>query len=376
MPNRFAIQHRDLLTLDGHFDVPIHFTRKGWSFGDYHEHATEIAQIDLARMEEGALSGGFFVVYTRQGPLTPDGYAAAREHALRRSDEIDAMVARFAPRIGAAETAADVERLHAGGKLVALKSVENCYPVGEDLSLLCEFRRRGVRLAGAVHDQANQLADSATDEARWNGLSPLGRDWVAEMNRQGIVVDPSHASDAAFDEMLELSSTPIMLSHSGTRNAFDSPRNLDDARLRQLARAGGVICFTSIYLSAMNTGPARRALFDRLSEIGRLEPDEQSRLAVAWRSLDRTAPLWSAGLEDYMAALLHVIDVAGVDHVGFGADFDGGGGITGLEDASKLPRITEELQRQSFSVASLAKLWGGNVLRVLREAEQRAVADC
>ena len=345
--------------------------RDGWSFGDRHDPEQEIAQVDLGRMEEGALSGGFFVIFTRQGPLTPQGYAAARAHALKRSDEIDATIARYAPRIGAAASADEVERLHAEGRLIALKSVENCYPVGEDLSLLAEFRRRGVRLAGAVHDRTNQLADSATDEARWDGLSPLGRGWVAEMNRCGIVVDASHASDAAFDHMLDLSSTPVMLSHSGSRSAFDTPRNIDDARLRRLADQGGVICFASIFLSALNAGPDRQKLFARLSAIGEMTPGEQAQFTEQWRSLDKVAPLWSAGFDEYVTALLHVIDVAGVDHVGFGADFDGGGGVTGLEEVSQLPKITERLRSEGLTEADLAKLWGGNVLRVLRAAESR-----
>ena len=363
--------HRTLLTLDAHMDAPVHFTRADWSFGDRHDPADEIAQVDLGRMEGGTLSGGFFVVYTPQGPLTADGYAVARAHAERRSDEIDAMVARFADRIGAATTADEVERLHTDGKLIALKSIENSYPVGEDLSLLADWRRRGVRLAGAVHHRSNQIADSATDAPRWQGLSPLGRRWVAEANRCGIVIDPSHASDAAFDEMLALSDTPLLLSHSGSRAAFDDPRNLDDARLRRLAQAGGVLCFTTIYLSAMNTSPERLALLARLSGIGTLSREEQATLAADWRAADRTSPIWTAGINDYMAALLHVVDVVGIDHVSFGADFDGGGGIRGLEDVSKLPCITERLERAGFSADEVTRMWSTNILRVLRVAEAR-----
>ena len=365
--------HQSLLTLDGHLDAPIHFTRRDWSFGDKHDAVDEIAQVDLGRMEGGNLSGGFFVVYTPQGPLTPDGYAAARVHVSRRSDEIDAMVARFSDRIGAAVTAADIERLHLEGKLIALKSVENSYPIGDDLSLLADWRRRGVRLVGAVHHRANQLADSATDAPLWNGLSPLGRHWVTEANRCGIVIDPSHASDAAFDEMLELSETPLLLSHSGSRTAFDDPRNLDDERLRRLARAGGVLCFTTIYLSAMNAGPERRSLLARLGEIGSMSSAEQAELTTAWLTMNRTAPIWTADLDDYMAALLHVIDIMGVDRVGFGADFDGGGGIAGLDDVTSLPEVTERLQREGFTDGEIAQMWGFNILRVLRIAEAASV---
>ena len=363
--------HQTLLTLDAHLDVPVHFTRPGWCFGDRHAWPDDLSQVDLARMEDGNLSGGFFVIYTPQGPLTPEGYAAARAHALCRSDEIDATLARFADRIGVATTATQVEALHRAGKRVALKSVENSYPVGCDLAFVAELRRRGVRMAGAVHSRTNQLADSATDAPRWNGLSALGRDWVAAMNRAGIVIDPSHASDAAFDAMLDLSDTPLIASHSGGRAAFDHPRNLDDDRLRRLAQAGGVICFTTIYLSAMSADPAWRPLLTRLSGIGTLAPPEQAALAADWRAQEAIAPLWAAELDGFVAALLHVIDVVGMEHVGFGADFDGGGGFAGLDDVTALPRITGRLQRAGLSDDAIAQLWAGNILRVLRGVDDR-----
>ncbi len=364
--------HASLLTLDGHLDAPVHFSRAGWRFADRHG-ADDIAQVDLPRMADGALSGGFFVTYTPQEPLDTAGYAAALAHALHRSGEIDAMLAAEAGAIGLATRADDAERLHAQGRLVAFKSMENGYPVGEDLAELGRFARAGIRLIGPVHNHANQLADSATDAACWHGLSPLGREWVAAMNRHGLVIDPSHASDAAFDQMLDLSATPLFLSHSGARAACDTPRNLDDGRLRALAAAGGVIGFTTVFLSPLRAGPARVALMGELARIGTLPPGEQATLAARWRALDAAEPMWDADLDRYMAALFHVLDVAGVEHVAFGADFDGGGGIPGLEDVSALPRITERLQVAGLPRDDIARLWSGNVLRVLRAAE--AFAD-
>lgn len=366
--------HRRLLTLDAHLDAPVHFSRRDWNFGDRHDHHTDIAQLDIPRMADGNLTGGFFVIYTPQGPLTAHGYAAARRHVLHRSGEIDATVTRFAPRMGMARTADDVERLHATGRLVVLKSIENCYPVGEDLAALAEFAEIGVRLAGPVHSGSNQLGDSATDAPRWHGLSPLGRDWVAEMNRLGIILDASHASDATLDDMLAVSEAPILLSHSCPRAAFDSPRNIDDARLRALAGNGGAIGMSTIFLSPFNRGPAREAAFAALARIGELPPAGQADLTRRWRALDKDEPMWTAGFEDYITALLHVIDVAGVDHVCFGADFDGGGGLPGLEDVTALPRITERLEREGFEAGDVAKLWSGNLLRILRAAEMRGAA--
>ena len=252
--------------------------------------------------------------------------------------------------------------------------MENSYSLGEDLSLLAEFQRRGVRMASPVHSSNNQFADSATDEPRWNGLSPLGAQWVAEMNRLGMMIDASHASDAAFDQMLALSKTPIILSHSGSRDVFDHPRNLDDVRIRQLAAAGGAICVSTVFLSDMNLSDERAALFASLERIGELSPTEQADLTARWRALDRTETMWAADFEDFMAALLHVIEVAGVDHVCFGADWDGGGGIAGIEDITALPKVTERLRAAGYSEADLRKMWGGNVLRILNAAETYAAA--
>ena len=364
--------HRDFLVLDTHLDTPLHFARAGWSFAGHHDRATDLVQVDLERMDSGALDGGFFAIYTEQGPLTPKGYADALAFARTRSDLIDRTLAALPARIDFAMTAADARRIDRMGLRVAFKSMENSYPLGEDLSLLQDFHDRGVRLAGPVHGANNQFADSSGDTPKWNGLSPLGRQWVEEMNRLGMVIDASHSSDATFDQMLELSRTPLLLSHSSGRQAFDHPRNLDDARLRKLAAKGGAICVSTIFLSNMNLGPERAKMFGEYEHIADLSPVQQADLARRWRALDKTEPMWNADFERYMAMVLHVIEVAGVDHVCFGADWDGGGGLPGIEDISALPKVTERLRTAGYSDADLAKMWGGNILRIVEAAERAA----
>ena len=363
--------HARLLTLDTHLDTPALFERPGWDFGAVHDPAADLVQVDMPRMETGALDGGFFVIFTDQGPLTAQGYADALAFAKRRSDVIDRMVARHATRIAPALSAADAERIAKSGKLIAFKSIENSYPLGEDLALLAEFKRRGVRLAGPVHSKNNQFADSATDKPRWNGLSPLGKQWVAEMNRLGLVIDGSHSSDAAFDQLIEMSATPVLLSHSSARWAYDHPRNLDDGRIRRLARSGGAICLSTVFMSEHDMSGERGKLAAAL-EKSDLSEAEARDLVKRWHALDATQPVWRTDFDAYMKMLLHVIEVAGVDHVCFGADWDGGGGIAGLEDISKSPRITEALKAAGYSDADIGKMWSGNVLRILREAEKRA----
>lgn len=255
------------------------------------------------------------------------------------------------------------------GKLTAFKSIENSYPLGEDLSLLAKFRRRGVRMAGPVHSANNQFADSATDKPRWNGLSPLGVRWVAEMNRLGMLIDASHASGAASDQMLAQSKTSLILSYSGSGEKFDHPRILEDARIRRLAAAGGAICMTSVYPSPMQLGPERAALFAKFEEIGTLSPAEQADLTRRWRALDAAERLWAADFQTFMTALLHVIRVAGVDAVCLGADRDGGGGLAGVDDITALPKIMAGLEAAGYSDADIAKMWSGNVLRLPGQAE-------
>lgn len=357
--------HSRFLTLDTHLDTSLHFERAGWSFADPHTLAGDIVQVDIPRMKAGALDGGFFVIYTEQGPLTPQGYAAALAFARGRSDLIDATITKHKALIGPALTAADARTLDKAGKLIAYKSIENSYPLGEDVSLLAEFHGKGVRMAGPVHSKTNQFADSATGEAKWKGLSPLGKQWVAEMNRLGMVIDASHASDATFDQLLALSKYPIILSHSSLRSANDHPRNLDEGRLKALAAKGGSMCISTIFLSEMNMTPARGELFGQYERIGKLSPAEQAELNKKWRELDKSEPLWAADFEAYMKMVLRAIEVGGVDHICFGADWDGGGGLPGIEDISALPKVTERLKAAGYSDADLEKMWSGNVLRVL-----------
>lgn len=365
MESAVAPLHDRMLVLDTHLDTPIHFGRQGWSFADRHALASDLAQLDMARMKDGNLDGGFFVIYTEQGPLTDAGYAAALDFARGRSDLIDRIIASSPALIGSATTVADARRLDSEGRLIAFKAIENSYPLGDDLSLLQQFYDKGVRLAGPVHSKNNQFADSATDTPRWNGLSPLGKRWVAEMNRLGMVIDASHSSDATFDQMLELSKYPILLSHSSLRSAHEHPRNLDEGRLRKLAAKGGAMCVSTVFLSEMNLSPERAELFGAYERIGSMTPAQQADLTRRWRELDKTEQMWAADFEHYMAMVSRAIEVGGVDHICFGADWDGGGGIAGIEDISALPKVTERLREAGYSEKDIEKMWSGNVLRVL-----------
>jgi membrane dipeptidase len=361
--------HQSLIVLDTHLDIPERWDDGSWDFGARHDYDFDRSQVDLPRMDEGGLDGGFFAIYTPQGALTPEGYAEARDAALVRAMAIRRAFAENRDRIGLALTPDDAERLARAGKHFGFISMENSWPLGEDLTLLTSFYKLGLRLASPVHFRNNQFADSATDSPRWHGLSPLGRQWVAEMNRLGILIDLSHSSDDVFDQVVALSRVPIILSHSGPRAIFDHPRNLDDARMRRLAEAGGVMFINSVYLAPLDQSPERAELDARHRHWATLSDAERQRLLADEAALDARHPPVRADFDTFMRSLLHAIEVMGADHVGIGCDWDGGGGVTGMMDITALPRITARLRQAGISDADIARIMGGNLLRVLRQAQ-------
>ena len=370
--------HERILTLDTHLDTPAVVARPGFDILKHNDWKTALAQVDVPRMKDGGLDGGFWVIYTAQGPRTPEGLNAARDAGLMRAVVIREMLARSPKYFGLALKADDAAKIAAEGKRVVFMSIENSYPLAKDVSLLQTYYKLGVRLVGPVHFANNDWADSSTDKAEWGGLSPLGKELVAEANRLGMILDQSHASDQVLDQMLELSTAPIIASHSGCKAIYDHPRNLDDARLKALAAKGGVIQMNAFgaYLKALPQSPERREALAKLAaaypNLASRSQADQEAFRQARVRLDAEFPENRATFDDFMAHLLHAIKLIGVDHVGIGLDWDGGGGVVGLEDASKVWKITQALMAEGYSEEDIAKIWGGNVLRVMREVEAKA----
>ncbi len=365
------------MTLDTHLDTPSLFGVTGWDITQAHDVKRDGSQIDLPRMKQGGLDGGFWATYIPQGPLTPEGRAAARDAALVRLQEIRDLVAAHPKDFELAFTADDAPRIAASGRRIVYLSMENGYPFGEDLTLLATFHKLGVRIAGVAHFLNNDLGDSSTDAKgpRWKGLSPLGKAWVAEANRLGVLIDASHSSDDVFDQLLELSRAPIILTHSGARAIYDHPRNVGDDRLRALAAKGGVIQISAYndYMIGKPANPDRDAAISQLRRgAGRtLAQREEAQRGIA--EVERKWPAPRADFDAFMKHLTHAIEIAGVDHVGIGIDFDGGGGVAGFEDARDYPKITAALLAKGYSRDDVQKIWSGNALRVLREAQRLAV---
>lgn len=367
--------HDAAIVLDTHFDTPANLGRPGWKITDRHDTAQDGDQVDVPRMIEGGVDGGFFAIYTAQGPRTPEGRRAARDAGFVRAVQIREMVARHPDIFQFVTTADEARAATAAGKKFVFMSMENGTPFEGDVSLLSTFHALGVTMASPVHFRNNDLADSATDKPEWNGLSPAGRVFVAEANRMGILIDASHASDQALQQMIALSKAPIILSHSGVRAIYDHPRNVADADLKLLAAKGGVVqinAFTG-YMIAQPKNPEReaamQALMARAGNMRDMTPDQRKVLQAERKAIDARWPAARAQFSDLMQHIEHTIRLVGIDHVGLSGDFDGGGGIEGFDGAADFPRVSAALLAKGYSAADVAKVMGGNALRALAAAQ-------
>lgn len=369
--------HASIAVFDSHLDTPALFHTADYVFTERGSFEEDGTHVDLPRMNEGGLDGGFWVIFTRQGPLDEASYAAARTHGLMRQMAIREFAAKYHDKVALALTADDVEPILAANKKVVFQSMENSYPLGTDVSLLEHFYIGGLRMIAPVHFANNQFADSATDINQvYEGLSPLGEDLVREANRLGLVLDGSHASDDTVRDMMALSTTPIILSHTGASAVFDHPRNIGDDLLRELAVNGGVIQMNIFggYLEELIPSPERQAALDAFAEEygaspAGLEPDELTAWAAARTELNNLYPSPRSTYGKFMEHTFHVLDVIGPDHVGISGDWDGGGGVNGMSDVSMLQKITRDLLAAGYSQEDVANIWGGNMMRLIRAAE-------
>ncbi len=325
-----------IITIDTHIDINVE------NFTDSINYTMNTdTQFNLPNMMEGELDVAWLVVYTAQGELNEEGYEAAYENAISKFDAIDRLVNVYAPdQVELALSSQDVSRILAEGKKVIMIGVENAYSMGLDTSNVEEFWKKGARYVSLTHNGHNQFSDSNTGEfdgtTLHNGLSDLGEEVIELLNYYGIMIDISHPSKEAIRQMTELSKAPIIASHSSARALRDHPRNVDDEQLNWIKENGGVIQTT----------------------------------ALGFFLTDREDP--PANMDDFMDHIDHMVEKIGIDHVGISSDFDGGGGIVGWEDASETMNVTTALRERGYSESEIAKLWGGNLLRVLDEVQEIA----
>jgi membrane dipeptidase len=367
-----AALHERLFTIDTHIDTPTaRLLRADWDFAAAHEWAADGSQCDLPRMRAGGIDALVMAVYTGQAARTPAAFAVVHEQAVRVFERTLEVIRRNAAACGLALTGPDGPRLKAEGKRAIYLSIENSYPLGLDAGNVAKFHRLGLRMLGLTHMLNNDVADASTDPrgAEWGGLSPLGREVVAECNRLGVVVDASHASDAALWALLKLSKQPVILSHSGCRAVCDHPRNIGDELLRAVAAQGGVIQINALPVAVVPMPEDGRtaAYAAMLLQMADKVPTPEVRAATSgeWDRLEKAHPNPAVTMDDYVRHIEHAVRVAGIDHVGIGCDFDGGGGFPGLNSVADYPNLTAALLARGWTEAALAKLWGGNTLRLL-----------
>jgi membrane dipeptidase len=380
--------HERVIALDTHDDInPANFTAQQ----NYTQRLN--TQVNLPKMEEGGLDAVFFIVYVGQeDDFTPEGYRRVYEEAIAKFRAIHRLTDSIAPdRIGLALSSDDVRRIAASDRKVALIGVENGYSLGEDISRVREFYDLGARYLSLAHNGHSQLSDSNTGERdgvwKWNGLSPLGKQVIAEANRVGIMIDVSHPSRESMMQTLALSKAPIIASHSSVRALCDVSRNLDDEQLLALQANGGVVQLVALseYVKTPPPpSPERVAALAALrAELGlpaegrggfrSLTPEQRTALRARMQALDEQfPPPPRATVADFVNHIDYAVKLIGIDHVGIASDFDGGGGVEGWSDASETFNVTLELVRRGYAEEQIAKLWSGNLLRVMDEVQEVA----
>lgn len=378
--------HCAMLTMDSHIDVSNNFVTDEVDPGKDGE-----AQLTLPKMDRGCLDAVFFVAAVGQNKRSAAHYQRAWDEAQKMIAGVHSMARSYPNRVAIARTADDVMRITAKGQHAAVLGLENGYAIGADLSRLPKLFDQGVRYITLTHVGHNAIADSSVpieelgDAAEEHGgLSEFGRRVIAEMNRLGIIVDVSHTSKKTTLQAIAASRAPVIASHSAVRALADTPRNMDDEQLRLLARRGGVIQVVgySNYIK-LNSAEKNRAIAKVSEELGLAgamawaQAPNSTLVAYGHRlvELDRQWP--RASVADYVDHIDYIAKQVGIDHVGIGSDFYAGGGaasggLAGWMDVSEGVHVTEEFLRRGYGKQDIAKIWGGNLLRVMREAEQAA----
>jgi len=370
------------LTLDTHVDIPLAFAT------DAIDPLTGDLQVNLTKMAAGGLDAGFFIVYVGQTARTDAGYAQAQADALTKFGSIHRMAEQLYPeRIEIAYAAADVPRIAGAGKLVAAIGVENGFSLGKNLEMLERYYELGARYMGLVHDGDNDLARSARPRPELGdpaesaaGVTPLGAEAIALMNRLGIMVDVSHGSKQTALDAMRLSAAPVIASHSGIAGVNAHARNMDDETLLALKADGGVVQVVAYdaYLKHQpdEQAAALRELRERVGLTtgppSALPPEQRAAYEDGMREIQLRWP--PASVADLVNHIDYAVRLIGIDHVGLSSDFGGGGGVTGWSDATETHNVTAELKRRGYSDADIAKIWSGNLLRVWRAAEATAAA--
>lgn len=360
---------RSILTVDTHCDTPMSFFNKGF---DVTQRGSGC--IDFPKMREGGLTIESFAVFTPQ--RAGDDYVEAMYTKAKRLYDTMQYIAMMNPNIvGIVSSPADMYRLKEEGKLGILPTMENSLPLGEDITRIDTLYNKGARMFGLCHSLNNNICDSSSDAKGpiFDGLSPFGESVVKRLNEIGAIIDVSHASDATFFDVVKLSKSPIAASHSSVRAITNHDRNFSDQMLLALKENGGVIqiCILDAYIKEFPKNEAYDAEMKEARAAYYAIPQEDMEARKAARAkfseIKSKYPDQNATIKDYVDHIEYVANKIGVEHVGIGTDFDGGGGVSDCKDASQLIGVTAELISRGFSDEDIEKIWGGNFIRVFNE---------
>ena len=369
--------HQRVLTLDTHADTPLRMIQPGFDMSERHDPNETGSKVDYPRMKEGGLDAIFFAAFVAQDIRDDAGHSRAKDLCLQMIDSIVTSTNRNSDVVGLALDPEDAYALEKEGKRAIYIGIENGYPIGNDISNVSLYFDQGVRYITLVHSSNNDLADSATDPdgPEHGGLSAFGREVVKEMNRLGIMVDVSHGNDSLFYDALAISKAPINASHSNARAVTNHKRNMTDEMLELMAKNGVVVQLTMLsdYLRKAPPNPQRdtaiAALRANMKSFSEMTKEEQSAARKAFQEINKKYPTPSATVGHVVDHIDHIVKVAGIDHVGIGCDFDGGGGIEGVFDASEVMNITIELVKRGYTEEQIEKIWAGNLIRVFKEVQ-------
>ena len=369
--------HKKVLTLDTHADTPLRMIEPGFSMSDRHDPNETGSKVDYPRMIEGGLDAIFFAAFVAQDIRNDKGNFRAKNLCVQMIDSILSSIQQNSDVVGLALNPEDAYSLEKEGKRAIYIGIENGYPIGEDLSNIETYYKKGVRYITLVHSSNNDLADSATDPAgpEHNGISEFGSKVVKEMNRLGIMVDVSHGSDAVFYDAIKISKAPIIATHSNARSVTNHKRNMTDDMLKLIAKNGGVVQLTMLSNYLRDPVPnitaekLKKELLSSIKPIDQMTTLEKETMRKRLNEIDDKYPIAPANLKNVVDHIDHIVNVAGIDHVGIGCDFDGGGGIDGVFDVSQVMNITIELVKRGYNEDQIAKIWGGNLIRVFSEVQ-------
>ncbi|MEM6845369.1 MAG: dipeptidase [Bacteroidota bacterium] len=373
--------HERVLTLDTHADTPLRMIEPGFDMAERHDPRETGSKVDYPRMIEGGLDAIFFAAFVAQDIRDDDGNTRAKALCLQMIDSIVTSTEKNSDIVGLAINPDDAYALEKAGKRAIYIGIENGYPIGQDLSNVELYYDKGVRYITLVHSANNDLADSATDPegTEHGGISAFGEEVVKEMNRLGIMVDVSHGNDSVFYDAIAMSHAPIIASHSNARAVTNHERNMTDEMLKLMAENGGVVQLTMLadYLREAPPNPERDSAMAELratmASVSEMTDEERAALRQSFQEINEKYPNPPATVEHVADHIDHIVKIAGIDHVGIGCDFDGGGGIEGVFDASEVMNITIELVKRGYSEEEIEKIWGGNLIRVFKEVQ--AVAE-